>query len=351
MHCMTITIQDKPHDIEVKNKKLISVDLVREDKTHQSAFFNIKQIVLEYTYNLELLTDLGIRKEPKTSIFRTLMLECNKVGISPHTRNTIYNIFNTPEYAKYKYQDDTNKKINNDPLELADRAVINDKALDTIYFLKENENNPILKTHLDNYYKERKKKEIKEKKDRLEAAMIRMQTPPGLERGEGRDSLTYRAMEQFWNIIKDNMDRIWRYPPDQKNDKWYASGIESMAAMFVPGSDLKYARDFLSYCEIMLERVNQGIHASSSKSKIPVPEHIITKSNKFVKTHRPLTREQIADLEPVILNACIFIAENFPGLIHLLLYQIYEQKPYAALFAIDRHDKLSDSAFGQSTMM
>lgn len=308
----------------------------------------IKEAVLRKAYNINIL----IKNYPNLydfgpeSIFSAIMSEYQRKGVSKTTLRTIYKAFEDPEYDIYKtHVYNTAKRRQTEQLEQAqgEKYIIDIQMQEHIEFMNAHIDHPRVQSWLQQQAKAITKKEVREKKELEDEEKITLPRPEWLPPGvEGQESLTSNAAQKLSKAWHNIAIRIYQYPPKSKqDDKFYAEGIETMHALIVPGTDLKYVRDTLSYLDITLEKETQSVHSAMSKSKI------LTPSGKY----RKVTREQIADIAPQMILLSIHIVENIPGFIKFCLYLLREQKPYSGEFHLNRHDKLSESAFGKSSLM
>lgn len=308
----------------------------------------IKQAVLLQAYNMNLLIKHypELYPYPQCSIFSAIIEEYRRGSVPSKVLDTIYEAFEDPEYDVYKVNVyNTAKRKIQSQKELDDNATGEKYSIDRRLFaamrlLDENPDHPKVQAFRQRIAKEHFKLETREKKEREDEDKITIPRPDWLPPGvEGHDSLTSEAAHKMSEAWHDIAVRIYQYPPKrEEDDRFYAEGIETMHALIVPGTDLKYVRDTLSYLDITLEKETQSIHSAMSKSKI------LTPSGKY----RKVTREQIADIAPQMILLSIHIVEKIPGFIRFCIYLLREQKPYSGEFHLNRHDKLSESAFGKS---
>ena len=321
--------------------------VMSEDPVLFDSHNKIKQAVLLQAYNLNLLIKHYPEHYPykQCSIFSAISEEYRRKSVSSKTMDAIYHAFSDPEYDVYKVHPyNTAKRKLKTQQEIDSEAPgekysIDIRLFDAIRLVEENPDHPKVQNFRQKIAKEHVKTETKERKDREDEDKITIPRPDWIPADlDGQDSLTYRAAVEYTKAWKDITTRIWQYPPAKENDEFYAEGIETMHALIVPGTDLKYVRDTLSYLDITLEKEQQSIHSAMSKSKI------LTPSGKY----RKVTREQIADIAPQMILLSIHIVQKLPGFIRFCLYLLREQKPYSGEFHLNRHDKLSESAFGKS---
>ena len=338
----------------------------------------IKEAVLLQAYNLNLL----IRHYPKLypykqcSIVSTIINEYRRNSVTKKTLDAIYDAFRDPEYNIYKtHVYNTAKRKLESEQEIEEQAIGEKYIVDTqmskfLEYARENIDHPKMQAFIQEHAKIQEKQENKERKEKEDEDKVTIPRPDWLEPEteeekpkwipagvEGRMSLTAAACKKISEAWHDIAIRVYQYPPKEKeDDKYYAEGIETLHALIVPGTDLKYVRDTLSYLDITLEKETQSIHSAMSKSKIKIPPNssILTEAgkwNKALNLERKLTREQIADIAPQMIILSIWIIQKIPGLVKFCLYLLREQKTYSGLFHINRHDKLSESAFGKSSFV
>lgn len=328
----------------------------------------IKENVLRQAYNMDKLIEYYPQHYPytKNSIFSAIINEYKRMSVSQPTLDIIYRAFAFPEFDKYKTHiyntakrrrqiPDTDEEANALENSTPEKQVIDSQTLENIEFMRNNIDNPKIKEFIQQAAKDMLKDESKQKKELEDEEKITIPTPEWLEPEteeerpswvpagiKGRLSKTAQAAYNLSQAWLDIAIRIYRYPPEKEEDDiFYSEGIETMHALIVPGTDLKYVRDTLSYLDITYEKETQSIHSAMSKSKI------LTPSGKY----RKVTREQIADIGPQMLLLAIHIIERFPGFIKFCIYLIREQKPHSGEFHLNRHEKLSESAFGKSSLM
>jgi hypothetical protein len=330
----------------------------------------IKEAVLRKAYNMRLLIkyypDLYPYKE--NSIYSAIIEDYRRRSVSRTTLDTVRDAFKDPEYDCYKshvYNTAKRRSLLQQNTEISEQELQEQSTGEkysadvrigyTLEFLENNRDHPKFQTWIEQQVKEHLKQQSKVKKTLEDEDKI---TIPRPELGEteqaeerpdwvpanvtGRMSLTAAEAYKMSEAWKDIAIRIYQFPPlNEKDDEFYSGGIETMHALIVPGTDLKYVRDTLSYLDITLEKETQSVHSAMSKSKI------LTPSGKY----RKVTREQIADIAPQMILLSIHIVEKIPGFIAFCLYLLREQKPFSGEFHLNRHDKLSESAFGKSSYL
>ena len=347
----TETIKEKSllRELEDENVQCHRIVIEQSNKLFDSSS-KIREAVLRQAYNLNLLIKYYPESipYPQNCIFSAITEEYRRASVPEAAMKTIYKAFEDPEYDIYKsHVYNTAKRKLKTQEEIDTQAQGEKYSVDTqiwsaIHLLETNPDHPKVKTFNEKVAKMQSRLETRQRKEKEEQDMITIPKPDWIDPElDGHDSLTYRAALAYTEAWKNITTRIWQYPPKQENDEYYARGIETMHALVVPGTDLKYVRDTLSYMEINLEMHTQSIHSSMSKSKL------LTPSGKY----RKMTREQIADISPQMLLLAIHIIENLPGYVAFCLYLLREQKPYSGDFHLARHDKLSESAFGKGSFV
>jgi hypothetical protein len=335
-------------DLEQDNEAIKQRVLQLDHANYQNKI-ELQELVLRQAYNLDRLIKYfpHLYPYPRNCIFSAIMNEYRRKSCSSHTIKQIYDIFDYPEYDQYKiHVYNTAKRRQEIDIEengQGEKYAIDMRAFQAVSYIDQNPDNPVVQNCLRRKFKEMAKQETKERKEKEDEGKETIPRPDFLPEGmEGKESLLYNAILKMIDTWKDIAIRVYQFPPrDAEDDQWYAEGIETLTALLVPGTDLKYVRDTLSYFDISYEKNTQSIHSAMSKSKI------LTPSNKW----RKVTREQIADIDPQIILLALHTIEKIPGLIHFFIYLMNEQKPYSGEFHLNRHDKLSESAFGKSSMM
>ena len=336
-----LQIEDLEHRHNFIKSRVLQIDRV----IHPSKI-ELQSLILE---QIDVLDKLRVHyphlyQYPQNTIFDAIVLDYKRQGISSTTLAMIYKICQFPEFNKYKSLIYSKQKTpplpTNDYQYQGERHIVDVQALDVIAYMEANMEQPVIKAWFERKVKETKKEETTKKKEAIEETRSTIPRPPWLEGQPGRDSALSLALVEFHKTIQDCATRVYQYPPkEEQDDQWYAQGIRTLNALFTPGSDLKYVRDILSYLDISYEKHSQSIHSAMSKSKIR------TATGRL----RKLTREQIADIDPKLILLAIHILEVIPGLIEFCMYLLYEQKPYVGDFHLDRHNKLSESAFGSES--
>jgi hypothetical protein len=350
-----ITIEDKKPELETIERDNSYIENRVPELAHNNYRnkIELQELLLRQAYNINQIRIHYPERYnyPENTIFSAIMNKYRMKGVDSHTLKQIYDIFDFPEFDRYKLHIyNTAKRRQKDAIVenaedsgLGEKHVIDIKVFQSTSFVEENIDHPIVQNFLRRMFKDLSKQETKQRKDKEEEDKETIPRPDFIPEGlQGQESLLYHAILRQIETWKDIAVRVFQFPPrTQKDDQWYAEGIDTLTALLVPGTDLKYVRDTLSYFDISYEKNTQSIHSAMSKSKI------LTPSNKW----RKVTREQIADIDPQIILLALHTIEKIPGLIHFFLYLMNEQKPYGGDFHLNRHDKLSESAFGKSSMM
>jgi hypothetical protein len=349
-----ITVEDLKHprldDLE-RDNSYIEKRVPEIAHNNYSNKIELQELLLRQAHNLDQIRIHYPERYPypENTIFNAIMNKYRMKGVDSHTLKQIYDIFDFPEYDRYKNHIYNTAKRRMRAIQideedsLGEKHVVDIKVFQATNFIEENIDHPIIQNFLRRKEKEMQKLETKQRKEKEELDKETIPRPDFIPEGtQGTESLLYNAIMKHIDTWKDIAVRVYQFPPrDPQDDQWYAEGIETLTALLVPGTDLKYVRDTLSYFDISYEKNTQSIHSAMSKSKI------LTPSNKW----RKVTREQIADIDPQIILLALHTIEKIPGLIHFFIYLMNEQKPYSGEFHLNRHDKLSESAFGKSSMM
>jgi hypothetical protein len=307
--------------------------------------------VRSHAYILEQLSTYypHLYNYPIYSIYDAIVSDYKRNHSTAHTMNLIYDAFKYPEYNKYKthpYNPKARKTTDNIDISkygMNEKQSYDSQVFNALHFIETAKENPTIQAYLLANHREMSKLETKTRKEKEESQKETMPRPDHVPPGQdGKWSRTWQALKNHAQVIEEAAIRVWQYPPAKdEDDEFYARGIETFSAMWIPGTDLKYVRDTLSYFDIVYEMKEQSIHSAMSKSKIQ------TDKGKW----RKVTREQIADIAPQVLLLASKFTEDTPGLIHFLLYLLNEQKPYSGTFHINRHPKLSESAFGKGSFI
>lgn len=280
---------------------------------------------------------------PKKSIFNAIIEDYKRSAASRTTINMIYDICSYPQFDQYKfrfYKKDAKDPNIKDYQAQGEKYACDGKVLDTLMFMDANIDNPSIQSWLQRYIQAQKKTEIETKRKEQKQDRYTIPKPPWLGDLPGRDSQLSAALFEFEKTIQDCAKRVWQYPPEkEEDDRYYSAGVRALNQLFIPGTDLKYVRDLRSYLEILYEKHSQSIHSAMSKSKIRAA---------ITGEMRKLTREQIADFDARYILVVLEFLETIPAIPELCDYLLRYQKPYSAQLHVDRHEKLSESAFGSS---
>lgn len=338
---------DNNHSVEFyeNDNKNVKKEVLEFGSEYKLKLIRLRELILRQVFNYEQLITLAphLYPYPKNCIVKTIIEDYKISGADSDLIQQIYRIFANPEYDQYKnhvYNSARRRKeADMNAMLDGERYAVDIQIKNTIQFLEDNIDNQNIQNWLERHTKERQKKLSREKRDLEEEDKETIPRPPWMPEGVAiQDSLLYRSAIKMVETWQDVAIRIGQFPPRPENDQWYAEGIDTLRALLVPGTDLKYVRDTLSYFDISYEKNTQSIHSAMSKSKM------LTHSGKW----RKMTREQIADIDPQIILLAIHVIEKIPGLMHLFIYLMDEQKPCVAEFHLNRHSKLSEGAFGNS---
>jgi len=391
--------QSKPTQLDQQDQYIISSqDLIQKglksdkeaiecDLSSENSRRRLKMITLERAYDMETLVT---RREkgyeyPVDVIFSIIYCNYQRLGMSASGLEYTREIFSDKQYDKYKsgaYMKLTlQNRSRQQPLpniaaleqlqavemEATDNAV--KKALSVI---EQHIDHPLLKEKIPAYSSMLLKDEKKEKEEIKELETVRIHKP------QPRETRFSDLLGEISQLAEKAQERVIDYPPSEEDDLYLKNGMSIIRDYLRSISDLKYSRSIFSWFDITFEKHSQSTHSAMSKSKIL----------SIMGEVRKVTREQIDAKDPIlitlaskVLDICPFIlgsvgqlikdvftdmieTEN-PALIHvairiielcdpLLQMDIYKDKyqaPFTADFHIRRHDKLSESAFGNSTMM
>jgi len=321
------------------------------DRPMSTSKMEFQAIVRQHAYILETLATYypHLYNYPVYSIYNAIVSDYKRDHCTTHTLDLIYDAFRYPEFDKYKthpYNPKARKTTDNIDISkygLIEKQTSDSQVFNTLHFIETNRDHPSIQAFLLANHREMSKLETKTRKEKEDSQKETMPRPDHVPPGcDGKWSRTWQALKNHAQVIEEASIRVWQYPPAKdEDDEFYSRGIETFSAMWIPGTDLKYVRDTLSYFDIVYEMKEQSIHSAMSKSKIQ------TDKGKW----RKVTREQIADIAPQILLLASKFVEDTPGLIHFLIYLLNDQKPYSGTFHINRHPKLSESAFGKGSFI
>lgn len=308
-----------------------------------------QSLVIQQAYLLEQLSIFypHLYNYPVNTIYDSIISDYTRNHCTAHTLWLIRDAFKYPEFSKYKqHVYDSRSRKPNETYDISkygmnEKRLEDSQVFDALHYLESNIENPAIQNYLLLKHKEMSKLETKTRKDKEDSQKETMPRPDHVPPDQdGKWSRTWQSLKNHAQVIEEAAIRVWQYPPAQdEDDEFYSRGIDTFSAMWIPGTDLKYVRDTLSYFDIIYEMKEQSIHSAMSKSKIQ------TDKGKW----RKVTREQIADIAPQVLLLASKYTEDTPGLIHFLLYLLKEQKPFSGTFHINRHPKLSESAFGKGS--
>lgn len=309
---------------------------------------SFKEVCLELKDNLEklILSKAPGYNYPVNAIVSTIVTTFQKMGMSSTGIKRIYDVFAPEEYNDYKLHI-YHHELQNQNLDtikgMGEMTMANLKIKEAIAVIKANPDNAAVMSLKQELAKEEYKKEVKQRREREESEKIRIPLPDWIDKEKGgADSETLQALLNLNTTIKQCCQGVFRWPPaTDKDDEFYADGINTLTKAFEPGADAKYARDTLSYLDIVHERYSQSDHSAESKSKIQ------TARGDF----RGMTREQIAAFAEKWLLFCHDALEKLPGVYHFNMYLREVQKRYSADWRILMHPKLSESAFGNSSLL
>lgn len=333
--------------IEDLEKKItdIKIEVGEIDKIIHPSKEKLHTLIIE---QIETLDNLRLYyphlyKYPQNSIFNAIIEDYKRRAISRTTLNMIYDICSYPQFDKYKhrfYKKDARTPDLKDYQAQGEKQIVDSQVTNTLLFMDSNLDHPSIQSWLQRQLVAQQMQEAEQRKRIQEADKITIKQPAFLNGEPGRSSLLSDALFALEKTIHDCAVRVWRYPPEKiEDDEYYARGIRALNQIFIPGSDLKYVRDFRSYIEIVHEMIDQSIHSAMSHSKI---------DTAITGEPRKMTREQIADIYLRYVKILLEMLEGIPGIPEFCDYLLRYQKTYGAQFHADRHEKLSESAFGSS---
>ncbi|MDR4490841.1 MAG: hypothetical protein R2685_08060 [Candidatus Nitrosocosmicus sp.] len=405
------TIDISKTDLEIRNDTLAN-EIVNESDKAMNQKLKIKTLVLEYADNLEQMVERKLVPWSKEMIFSIILNNLKIKGISYVGEQYVYGAFNYPEYNKFKYfrnhgwnqqqkqqgqqqdkEDDNNKKQiptttttktktvtaeqNNKFVDI-EKAVISSRVNDALLTLEQNLDHPAVIERLEKHYLRIDKERKKAKQQERDLAKICMEKP------KPRESTLQELLLQLEKICPVAATNVFNYPPDPKDDLYFKQAVSIIIEWVQSLADRKWSRSIFSWIDIQLERTEQSTHSAMSKSKIFCRSDILQELNEM---QRKVTREQIDAKHPVIIGMAkrltemaefvlggpwaiikeVFaelieqehplvltiasrIVQRCPPLIAMAYYKDTYQAPWNAGFHVMRHDKLSESAFGNSTM-
>lgn len=329
------------------NDKLINEVIEKIEPSDFKNSLRIKEIALQILDNYIEMRKMGIWNYPETMIIPTIIDSFKRKSAKDSTITKIYNVFAFAEYDQFKTNPFRPRKKegvsvdnnnNNTQLIQSEKHVIDSQIPTVLNFINSNMDHPLIKAAIERHAEMLLQKKIKERKEKEQEEKIRMPLPENT----GKESLTSQATKEHIQAWENIHARMLKYPPaDPELDAWIAERINLGTAMIIPGTDLKYSRDLYSYFDMSYEKETQSVHSSQSKSKIK------TATNRY----RKVTREHIGDISPTFLVLAYDIVQKIPEIDALQHYLRECQKPYNGDWHLNRHDKLSESAFGKSSYM
>lgn len=380
-------------DIEARNKRIQSEMVERDQVATTNKIQNIT-LAREWAYNLEMLVDNRLVPWGKETIFSTIHMNLRRQGMSAYGLQNVYEAFRSPEYDKYKFQkalDIVNKRAQtwtNQTIEeinkllAEEEAAYNSQINDAFLTIETHFKNPSVQDKMQKYFNQYEKEQKKAKQQVKDLDKICMEHP------EPQISNFYDALKYMVKVGEETIDRVFNYPPlNFGDDHYYTRGVMLYTKWLKSIADLKNSRSNYSWIDIIIEQYNQSTHSAMSKSKIEALFR--DKSYRHLKgTMRKVTREQIDAKAPIIIDlareivelAPLIIGVEFGGLIRDVFKELIEeehpliliiasrvienteillgpdlykdlcQAGWNAGFHVRRHDKLSESAFGNSTL-
>lgn len=390
------TVEISKTDIELRNNRIVN-EIINESDKAMNQKLKIKTLVLEYADNLEQLVERKLVPWSKEMIFSIIMNNLQVKGISSVGVYYVYQAFNHPEFNKFKYfrnhgwhpkqqqqqqqqQQLQQKQQSQEVKKLceAEKSAISIQINDALFTLEQNFDNPLVKERLEKYFIEYEKQKKKAKNHEKDLSRICMEKP------EPKDSNLQEMLMYLSKLAEKAASRVHDYPPLNEQDDIYFKNAVSLITDWIQSiADLKWSRSIYSWVGIELEKENQSTHSAMSKSKIECRSNLIAEINELM---RKVTREQIDAKHPIIIKIASLITrlaeftlgpigrtinyvfhnlieENHPLLLEiaariiencypLAAISIYKddcQAPWNGGFHVRRHDKLSESAFGNST--
>jgi len=397
------TIDVSKTDLEIRNDTIAN-EIVNESDKAMNQKLKIKTLVLEYADNLEQMVERKLVPWQKEMIFSIILNNLKLKGISYVGEQYVYGAFNYPEYNKFKYfrnhgwntqqkqqgqqgqeKEDNKKQSTTVTLEQnhnkfvdIEKAAISSRVNDALLTLEQNLDHPFVIERLEKHYLRIDKERKKAKQQEKDLSRICMERP------EPRESTLQELLLQLEKICPVAATNVFNYPPDPKDDLYFKQAVSIIIEWVQSLADRKWSRSIFSWIDIQLERTEQSTHSAMSKSKIFCRSDILQELNEM---QRKVTREQIDAKHPVIIGMAkrltemaefvlggpwaiikeIFaelieqehplvltiasrIVQRCPPLIAMAYYKDTYQAPWNAGFHVMRHDKLSESAFGNSTM-
>ncbi|MDN5844739.1 MAG: hypothetical protein L0H53_00520 [Candidatus Nitrosocosmicus sp.] len=363
------------------DREAIECDLSSENSRRR-----LKMITLERAFDMETLVS---RREkgyeyPVDVIFSIIYWNYQRLGMSASGLEYTREIFADKQYDKYKsgiYLKQTlqNRARQDIPLNIAtleqlqaieieSENIAIRKALATI---EANMDNPLLKEKIPVYSSQILKEEKKEKEELKELETVRISKP------EPRETKFSDILGEISQLAEKAQERVIAYPPSDEDDLYLKNGMSIIRDYLRSISDLKFCRSMYSWFDIVFEKYSQSTHSAMSKSKIlsimnearkVTREQIDAKDPILIKIAARITgaapfvlggvgmliKDVFADMieteNPALIHVAIRIIELAPYLLSQDAYKDKYQAPYTADFHKRRHNKLSESSFGNSTM-
>lgn len=387
---MTLQLQNYQEQKETSSQDLIQKGIKSDseaiecDISSENSRLRLKMIALERAYDIEILVNRKVKgyEFPVDVIFSIIYENYKRKGMSRSGLDYIREIFSDPKFDIYKsgiysrpqtprtlkqVQTSSGKdKLLAGEIESSDNAVKN-----AIAIIEQNLDHPLLREKLPKYYSIFDKEARKLKALEKELDTFRIVKP------EPRETSLSDVLGEIHQLSGEAQKRVIAYPPSKEDDAYLANGLSILRDYMRSLADLKHSRSIFSWFGIVFEKHSQSTHSAMSKSKIL----------SIMGEVRKVTREQIDAKDPVLITlaskivdiapfllgqAGYAIREVFeemidtdnPALIHvaikaiemcipLMTMDIYKDKyqaPFTADFHIRRHDKLSESAFGNASL-
>lgn len=383
------SIQISVSDIETRNNR-IKREMIEVGGAANTQKERIVTLVKEWAYNLELLVDNKLVQWGKDVIYSTILANLHKDGMSDVGMQYVYDVFKNPDFNRFK----VSKNLpSSSPAPLTSLLAQQKKALEIEKQASEIQVNDAIYTlelHTDNArVKEWKRKQlvILEKEVRKEKQLQKDLDKICMEHPEPQISSFYDALKKLSKVSDIVAERVRKYPPLSKDDdQYFTSGVMLYLRWLQSIADLKNSRSNYSWIDIKMEQNNQSTHSAMSKSKIEAMfrseefknlqgmmrkvtrEQIDAKAPVIIDIARQVTlcaailwgemgavirdvfQELIDEGHPLLLNIASRIIENSKPLITIDIYKDMCQAPWNAGFHVRRHDKLSESAFGNASL-
>lgn len=352
------TVEISSSDLEIRNNT-IAKEIVAEGDKAMTQKMKIVTLAREWAYNLEQMVDRDLVLWPKDTIYGTILENLRKQGISAVGRIHIYEAFSSPEYNKYRRY----RKISTSasvkavepqiapptpsPLVLKkiydeEKAADDIQVNDALFIIEQNLEHDTVKAHLQKHFVQYEKEQKRSRQQEKDLSKICMEKP------EPRESRLSEMLKHLAVLTEIAADRVETYPPKtEEDDIYFKNGVSILIDWMQSIADLKWSRSIYSWIDIDNEKHTQSTHSAMSKSKI---ESASIKHPEINGMLRKVTREQIDAKDPIILDLAARIIEACPFLIALDIYKDSCQAPWNGGFHLRRHDKLSESAFGNSSL-